>query len=118
MPFDGAAADEQSCAYFRIGQSFTDQADDLSLLGSELVGRVDVAFTGGLATDGQFAGGALGESLRAHIAEHFVGGAQLLAALYPAVRAAQPFAVEQVGASELPRMRVRPSRSIASRYAA
>ena len=39
--------------------AFTDQADDLSLLGGELVGRVDVAFTGGLATDGQFAGGAL-----------------------------------------------------------
>ena len=47
--------------------------------------------------------------------EQLVGGAQLLARVDAAALAPQPLAVDQVGAGELPRMRVRPSRSIASR---
>ena len=49
-------------------------------------------------------------------ASSVVRRAQLLARVDAAVLAAQPLAVEQLGAGELAtRMRVRPSRSIASR---
>ena len=69
-----------------------------------------------LAGGQQLAAGALGERLRAHRGEHLVGRAQLLARVDAAVLAAQPLAVEQVGAGEVrTRRAVRPSRSIASR---
>ena len=45
--------------------------------------------------------GALGERLHADSREHLVGGAQLLARVEPPALAAQPFAVERVGAGEL-----------------
>jgi hypothetical protein len=44
-----------------------------------------------------------------------VRGAQLFAGIGAAVLASQPFSVDQVGAAERPRTRVRPSRSIAWR---
>ena len=60
--------------------------------------------------------GALGERLHADRREQVVGGAELRARVDAAVRAAQPFAVEQVRAGELGPSCVRPRRSIASRY--
>ena len=49
--------------------------------------------------------GPLGERLAAHRGEHVVRGAQLLARVEPPALAAQPLAVEQVGARELARGR-------------
>ncbi|MGH3224270.1 MAG: ATP-binding protein, partial [Streptosporangiaceae bacterium] len=43
----------------------------------------------------------LGESFHSHLVQHAVGGAQLLPGLRAAALAAQPFAVEQVGAGKL-----------------
>ena len=49
----------------------------------------------------QLAPGPLGERLDAHRVQHVVGGAQLLARVNAAALAAQPLAVEQMGAGEL-----------------
>ncbi len=67
----------------------------------ELIRRSDGAFAGGLAGGLQLARGALGERLDAHRREHLVRGAQLLAGVQAPLLAAQPFAVEEMGASEL-----------------
>ena len=48
----------------------------------------------------QLTAGALGEPLHAHRAVQLVGDAQLLAGVDSPVLAAQPFAVEQMGAGE------------------
>ncbi len=45
--------------------------------------------------------GALGEPLDTHGGQHLVSGPELRAGVCTAVLAAQPFAVEQVGAGEL-----------------
>ena len=45
--------------------------------------------------------GALGKPLCAHIAEHLVGGSQLLTRVDAAALATQPFAVHEPGAGEV-----------------
>ena len=79
------------------------QPRDLGLLGGELAAGLDGALAGRLAGGQQLARGALGERLGAHRGEQLVRGAQLLARVEAAALAAQPFAVEQVRASELQR---------------
>ena len=55
----------------------------------------------GLAGGQQLAAGALGERLGADPAEAVVGGSKLLARVDAPVLAAQPFAVEELGAGEV-----------------
>ena len=89
---------------------------DLRLLHGEFVRRLDGALADRFAGGRQLTAGPLGEPLHAHRAVQLVGDAQLLAGVDSTVLAAQPFAVEQMGAGERgPGRGVRPSRSIASR---
>ena len=77
------------------------QARDLRLLGGEHVARLRAASAHRLAGGQQLAPGALGERLGPDLAEHLVGGAQLLARVDAPVLAAQPLAVHQVRAGEV-----------------
>ena len=65
------------------------------LLRRQVVERLDGALAHRLAGGQQLAAGALGERLHAHLGEHRVRDAQLLAGVDAAVLAPQPFAVER-----------------------
>jgi hypothetical protein len=101
MPFDGARAEEESGADLGVGEAIAGEPGDLPLLTGELVARVRRALAHLLARRQKLAAGTLGEGLHADRLEHLVCGTQLLAGIHPAALAAQPFAVEQMGASEL-----------------
>jgi hypothetical protein len=62
------------------------------LLSGELVAGLRRALAGSLARGQQLALGLLGECVHAHRTQHFVCDAQLLAGVYAAALAAQPFA--------------------------
>src|SRR5260370_26948929 len=105
---DGARADEQPGADLRIGQAVAGQPRDLRLLGGQRrtgpaarAGAAAGARGHGLAGGRQLAPGPLGESLHAHVVEHLVGGAQLLARFTAAALAAQPPAVPQLRGDQL-----------------
>jgi hypothetical protein len=100
VPFDGARADEQLGADLRVRVAVTGESADLGLLCGEFVERLDCAFARGFAGGQELARGALGERVHAHRGEQPVGGAQLLARVEALAFAAQPFAVEEVGAGE------------------
>ena len=100
MPFNGAGADEQPGSDLGVGESLSNHPSDLGFLGGEVADRLDGAFTDGLTGCGQLAGGPIGKDVGAHGGERLVGGAQLLARIEATVGAAQPLAVEQVGASK------------------
>jgi hypothetical protein len=70
------------------------------LLCGELADRLDTA-AGRLAGGRQLAPGPFGERRSPHCGQHAVRGLQLSAGVHPPVLAAQPFAVQQVGAGEL-----------------
>src|SRR2546423_130992 len=99
--FDRARADEEPRADLGVGMAVPGEPRDLGLSRGEPIRRFDGAFAGGLAAGQQLARGALLEPLHAHRREHLVRGAQLLAGIQAPFPAAQPFAVEEVGASEL-----------------
>ena len=101
MVLDRARADEQLGADLRVGEPIASEPRYLSLLSRELVACLIRSFARGLSGGCQLPAGALRERLRAHLAQHLVSGAQLLARLHPAALPAQPFAVDEVGAGEL-----------------
>src|SRR3954465_12683889 len=98
---DRAGADEQPGADLRIRQAVAGEPRDLRLSCGELVQRFDAALASGLPAGPQLPRGALRERVHAHRREHLVRGAQLLAGIQAPFQAAEPFAVEQVGAGEL-----------------
>jgi hypothetical protein len=67
----------------------------------QVVARLDGPFAGVLRGPLEFRPGTFGECLHAELREQFVGGAQLLARVEPPALAAEPFAVQKVGAGEL-----------------
>ena len=77
------------------------QARDLGLLRGQLVPRLDAALAHRLSGGLQLALSALRERSRSHLREGLVGCSQLLASIDAAVLAAQPLAVEQLGARGL-----------------
>jgi hypothetical protein len=68
------------------------------LLGSELADRLDRPLAHRVAGGQQLTPGPFGERLDAHRDEQVMGGPQLGAGVPAPVLAAQPFAVQQVGA--------------------
>jgi DNA-binding CsgD family transcriptional regulator len=100
VPLDRARAEEQLAADLRIRKPLTGQPGDLRLLRGELAGRLDRPLPHGLAGGEQLAPGALGEPRDPHRGQHFVGSAELLPRVHPAVLTAQPFSVEQVCAGQ------------------
>src|SRR4051812_8635756 len=97
---DRARADEQLGADLRVGVPLAGEIGDLRLLGREDVARLARPSAHRLAGRQQLAPGALGEGVGPEVAEHLVGGTEVLARVYPSVLAPEPFAVEQMGAGE------------------
>src|SRR4051794_3256565 len=100
VPLDRARADEQHRGDLRVGVPAGGQPPDLRLLRRELVEHLGAAPAHRLAGGQELAAGALGEAVGAHLDEHPVREAQLLAGVYAAVLAAQPLTIEKVGAGE------------------
>src|SRR4051812_27340194 len=98
---DRTRADEQLSANLRVREPVTGEPRDLCFLGGQVVAGVGGSLAGMLARGLKLARGAPGERLDAHLREHLLGGAQLLACIHAPFLAAQPFAVEEVGAREL-----------------
>src|ERR1700749_838137 len=98
MPFDGPGAEEELGADFHIGAAADGEPGDVSLLGRELAARLDGPLTNGVAGGEQLTPGPFGERLDAHRGEQPMGGPQLGAGVPAPVLAAQPFAVQEVGA--------------------
>jgi hypothetical protein len=65
------------------------------------VGGLHGAFVRGLSGGQQFAPGPLGKPLHPHLVQHLIGGAQMLSRLAAAALAAEPLAIQQVGAGEV-----------------
>ena len=84
-----------------VGLPIACQSRDLRLLRREYVERLDGALANRLAGGEQFSAGTLGERLGAESGEHVVGGTELFARVDATLSAAEPFAVEEVGASEV-----------------
>jgi hypothetical protein len=102
VPLDGAGGQEELGADLGVGAALDGEPGDRGLLRGELGRRRRRALADGLAGGGQLALRALGEGGGADRGQQLVRGPQLLAGLRAAVLAAQPLAVEQVGAAELP----------------
>src|SRR4029077_389682 len=98
---DGAGADEQPGSDLPVGQMLGDQPRDLLLLGGEHLRGFGATRAGPLASGAQVAPGPARERLHAHRVEHGEGGAKLVPGVAAAALAAQPLAVEEVGAGEL-----------------
>src|SRR6478735_2875619 len=98
---DGARADEQLRADLRVRLPLGGEAGDLLLLGREDVACLGGAPGHGLAGGRELTAGALGERLGPGAGEGVVGRPELLARRHTPVLAAEPLAVEQLGAGEL-----------------
>jgi hypothetical protein len=98
---DRVGADEQLGGDLLVGGTVGREAGDLCFLGGQVVARLDGPFARMFAGCFELDPGAFGERFHAELREQFVGGAELLARVAPAALAAQPFAVEEIGAREL-----------------
>ena len=98
-------ADEESGADLGVGQAVPGKPCDLGFLRGQFLagggGGLGGALAGGFAGGQQLAAGPFGECLHLHRVQHAVGGTQLVPSLRAAALAAQPLAVQQVGAGEL-----------------
>src|SRR4051812_34183056 len=101
MPLNGPRAEEEPRTDLRIRQAIAGQACDLPLLRGQVVAGLDRPLAHLLACRLKLFTCALGEPLHPDRDEHFVGAAQLLARVDPAVLAAQPLSVEQMSPGEL-----------------
>src|SRR3954470_6910559 len=97
-----ARADEHAGGDLGVGQAVARHPRDQCLLCGELLiaGR-DAALAGRLAGGPQLTPCPLGESIHTHRIQHLVGDAKLCARVDPATLPAEPFAVQQVRASEV-----------------
>src|SRR6266851_2720841 len=98
MPFDGPGAEEQLGPDLHVGAAVDGEPGNVRLLGGELADRLDRPPAHRVAGGQQLTPGPLGERLDAHRGEQAMGGPQLGAGVPAPVLAAQPFAVQEVGA--------------------
>src|ERR1700736_2721996 len=99
---DCPCADEQTGTDLWIGQAVARHARNLSLLRRELlIGTGHRAFAGRFTRGADLPPGPLRESLHPHRLQHFVGDAKLCSRVDAATLPAQPFAVQEVRASEV-----------------
>src|SRR4029450_6202826 len=91
------AQEELGCD-LAVGRPLADEADDLELLGGELVEGAGVALARRLAADAQLGPRPLRPGGGAQLFEGGEGGAQVLAGVDPAAGTAEGLAVEQLGA--------------------
>src|SRR5918996_4309391 len=101
MPFDSAGTEKEPRTDLGIGEAVAGEASDVGLLRGEVcAGFVDPPARA-VSRCEQLAACALGEGFRADRRELLVGDAELLAPVDASALAAQPFAVEQMGAGEV-----------------
>src|SRR6516164_1880306 len=100
VPLDRARAEEQPRTDLRVRQPIASQLCDLPLLGGQIVARLDRPLACFLARRQKLPTRALCERFDPHRREHVVRRAELCARVDPAILAAQPFAVHQMGAGE------------------
>ena len=100
MPLDGSSAQKQLRSDLGVRSAIDGQPRDLQLLSGQLEDSLDRPPTHCLPGGRELTAGALSEGLHTHLGVRLVGEAQLLAGVYPAPLAAEPFAVEQMGARE------------------
>ena len=98
---DGAGADEQPSRDRSVGLPLCGKASDLRLLRGQLVQRVHGPPAGTLTCRLQLEPCPLGERVHSGVSEELVRGSQLLAGIQTPALTPKPFAVEEVGASEL-----------------
>src|SRR3954447_8776584 len=101
MPLDGARAQEQPRADLGVGQSVARKSCDLQLLWSQLVASLGLAPADCLTSGQQLAAGAFRARCHSHLGQHRVRNPQLLTSILAPAAAAQPFAIEQVGARKI-----------------
>ena len=101
MPLNGPRAEEEPRADLRIRQAVAGEPRDLPLLCGQIIAGLDGPLPHRLARRLELLAGALGERLHPDLDEHFVGRAQLLSRVDPAILTAQPLAVDQMRAGEL-----------------
>src|SRR6185312_3457762 len=101
MPLDRPGTDEELGADLRIRLAIAGQPRDKRLLRGELIRVLVGAPAHLLARRDQLAAGTLGERLHADRGKHVVGGAQVPARVEAPALAAQPLAVQQVGAGQI-----------------
>src|SRR5690606_19608870 len=97
---DRARTQEQLGTDLAVGRPRGNQAGDMQFLGGECVGGLDGAFARFLTGGAQLVGGTFGVGLRSHVREHAMRGPELLAGILATALAAQPFAVDEMGAGE------------------
>ena len=108
MGFDGAGAEEQLGGDLpEVAPVATIRAMCCSWAVSASVGRA-VRLRGCSPVARQLAGGTGGERVGAHVGQHVVGGAELVAGVQAAAFAPQPLAVDQVRPGQVAAIRQRP----------
>ncbi len=103
MVLDGAGADVQLRCDLRVGRTGRSEIGDLCLLRREVVCALDGPPARTLAGRQELGPCALGECSGTHLVEGFEGGAQFLTCVDPPGLPPEPFAIDQVGASQLDR---------------
>jgi hypothetical protein len=101
MPLDGPRTEEQPGTYLVVREPVTGQLGDVALLRGEIVAGLDDAPAALLASRDEFAVRARGERFHAHRREQLVREVEFGARVEPATFAPQPFAVQEMRASEL-----------------
>jgi hypothetical protein len=101
VPLDGAGAEEEAGSDLGIGEAVPGEPGDLALLSCEVIPGLDGPFAYPLAGGQQFAPGAFGERLHTGRQQHLVRGTELGARVGLAALAAEPLAVDEMGAGEL-----------------
>src|SRR5205085_10470199 len=94
--------DEEQCrGGLGIGETVCGRSSDVRLLRGEHFARVVGAATCGLTRGEELVTRPLGKALAPDVAEHFIGGPELLTGIDAAVLATQPFAVDEPCAGEV-----------------
>src|SRR3954451_21107701 len=101
MPFDGSRTEEELRSDLRVRKAVAREPSDLLLLWREVVARLSSSLARLLARRRQLPARALSEPFHADVSEHRIGGSQLHTRVQAATFAPQPFAVQEMGSSEL-----------------
>src|SRR2546423_10280946 len=96
--FHSARADEELGGDFGVRPTLGHELGDPGLLGREIVARPGGALASVPPGGAQLDAGSLGEALHTEFGEQPVGDLQLLTGVHVPALAAQPFAVEEMGA--------------------
>lgn len=101
MPLDRSWTQKELCADLRVGKTVSREAGDLLLLRREPVAPFQGPWLDLFPCSEQFEACSLGEGVHPDGAEQVVCGPKLIAGVHPSSVVAEPFAVQQVGTTQL-----------------